>query len=274
MMDFQHLFPQLEPWVANLVNVWPAYIIKPQFAWWEVLHIVSLFILGGCTILVSLRLIGVGMTEESSSTIYRNVRPWLAAGVIGVIASGILIGMANAERLYNSAAFLAKMIGLLAALIFTYFVMAPVAKADGEVGPGPRIAAVVGGLVLALAAYVFLASKLVNVGVLHMVFAAGLIVAFAARGKARLVYLGVLAVLVLAQEIVTHTAIKSDDLAKLDPVNKGFMWAIGLWVFGFALYRLFAAKGTDTGPMPKLVGYASILAWVTVAAAGRWIAFA
>jgi hypothetical protein len=43
-------FPELRPWVEGLVNVWPAYIIKPQFASWQVLHILSLVILGGTTI--------------------------------------------------------------------------------------------------------------------------------------------------------------------------------------------------------------------------------
>ena len=46
-MKFSQLFPHLRPWVLNLVNIWPAYYVKPNFAIWEVFHILSLVILGG-----------------------------------------------------------------------------------------------------------------------------------------------------------------------------------------------------------------------------------
>ena len=92
-MTVAELFPEIRPWVENLVNVWPAYIIKPQFASWQVLHILSLVILGGSSILLNLRLIGVGITEEPPSEVARNMRPWLHVGVVGITLSGILIGI-------------------------------------------------------------------------------------------------------------------------------------------------------------------------------------
>ena len=126
-MNFAEFFPDLRPWVLHLADVWPAPMVQPQFAHWEIWHIVSLFLLGGCIILMSLRLIGAGLTSEPPSVIEKNVRPWLAFGVFGVLASGVLIGMANAEKLYDSPAFLVKMISLLAAIIFTYAVAVPTA---------------------------------------------------------------------------------------------------------------------------------------------------
>ena len=51
-MTLEQLLPQLAPWVANLENVWPATFIKPQFAQWQVLHILSLVVLGGTTIIL------------------------------------------------------------------------------------------------------------------------------------------------------------------------------------------------------------------------------
>src|SRR5206468_11326240 len=100
-LNFEVFFPALRPWVMNLVNVWPAYIVKPQYANWEVLHILSLTLLGGTAILMNLRLLNVGIVEEPPSEVYRNLRRWQDVGVIGIIISGILIGMANAEKLYD-----------------------------------------------------------------------------------------------------------------------------------------------------------------------------
>jgi hypothetical protein len=54
-ITFGELLPSLRPWVQHLDQVWPAYIIKPQFASWEVLHILSLVLLGGASILMNLR---------------------------------------------------------------------------------------------------------------------------------------------------------------------------------------------------------------------------
>ena len=54
--------------------------------------------------------------------------------MIGIIVTGVLIGSANAERLYDSAAFIVKMLALIAGIILTYGVSRPVAAADGAVG--------------------------------------------------------------------------------------------------------------------------------------------
>ena len=93
----------------------------------------SLITLGGTSILMNLRLIGVGLTQEPPSELYRSLRRWQTIGVIGIVVTGVLIGMANAERLYDSAAFIVKMLALVAGIILTYGASRPVAKADGAV---------------------------------------------------------------------------------------------------------------------------------------------
>jgi hypothetical protein len=58
-------------------------------------------------------------------------------------------------------------------------------------------------------------------------------------------------------------------------VNIGFAWTFATWIVGCALAQLFAARGGEPGgPLTRLIGYVTILVWVTGAAAGRWIAFA
>src|SRR5678815_2835701 len=118
----QDIFPQIADWIASLDDIFPGKQVKPWFAQWEVGHILSLIVLGGSSILLNLRLIGVGLTDEPPSELHRNMRGWMIAGVIGIVATGLLIGSANAERLYTSEAFTAKMIGLLAGIILTFAV--------------------------------------------------------------------------------------------------------------------------------------------------------
>ncbi|MFC3069087.1 DUF6644 family protein [Phenylobacterium soli] len=275
-LTFEYFFPALRPWVVNLVNVWPAYIIKPQFAAWEVLHILSLVLLGGAAILMNLRLIGAGITDEPPSVVYRNLRRWQDVGVIGIVVSGILIGMANAERLYDSTAFVVKMLALVAGVILTYGASRPVARDEGAVGPGARLSLLVGGALFVLAIGVFVTGALINVGLFHVLTAAALLVLAVTRGRLRWIYLAGLLALIAVQSFITHAMIQPDDLARLDPVNKTFFVLFSVWIFGAAAVQLFArrADGDTAGPLAKAIGYATILVWITGAAAGRWIAFA
>lgn len=274
-ITFEYFFPALRPWVVNLVNVWPAYIVKPQFAAWEVLHILSLILLGGTAILMNLRLVGAGLTDEPPSEVYRSLRRWQDLGVGGIVVSGVLIGMANAERLYDSTAFVVKMIALLAGVILTYGASRPVARRDGDVPAGAKLWLLVGGALFLLGLGVFVTGPLINVGLFHVLTAAALIVLAAARGRLRWIYLAGLVLMIAVQSFITHAMIQPDDLAKLDPVNKIFFVLFSLWIFGAAAVQLFA-RGTDrdSGPLARLIGYATILVWIAGAAAGRWIAFA
>lgn len=273
-LTFEYFFPALRPWVVNLVNVWPAYIIKPQFASWEVLHIVSLILLGGTAILMNLRLVGAGLTEEPSSEIYRNLRRWQDVGVVGIVVSGVLIGMANAERLYDSTAFVVKMIALVAGVVLTYGASRPVARADGQVPQAAKAWFAVGTVLWLVAIGVFVTGALINVGLFHLLTAAALIVLIAVQGRLRWIYLGGLALLIAVQEVITHAMVQPDDLARLDPINKAFFGLFSLWIAGAALVQLFTPRNEAAGALRKLIGYATILVWVTGAAAGRWIAFA
>ncbi len=274
-MKFSQLFPHLRPWVLNLVNIWPAYYVKPNFAIWEVFHILSLVILGGSAILIGLRLIGVGLTEEKPSEIYKNLRVWLNTGVIGVVITGVLIGMANAERLYDSPAFMVKMIALLAGVILIYGATRPIALAEGAVSGWAKIATAAALLIWLAGIVVFLTGGLITPGLFHVITAAALIVLFVSRGRLRWVYLGGVVVILLAMYLATHVIIVRDDLAHSDPANVALAWVMALWIFGVAAWQVFATRRDPTAPLiPKVVGYATILIWISAAAAGRWIAFA
>lgn len=277
-MAAQDLFPQLAGWIGNLDDVFPGKPIKDSvsaFAVIEVGHIISLVILGGASILLNLRLLGAGLTDESPAEVNRNLRGWMHAGVIGILTTGLLIGSANAERLYTSQAFTAKMIGLVAGIILTYAVTLPATRNDGRLGAVSRVLSVIGCAIFAVALWVFYEAKLSNPGLWHVIMAGALITLFATRGLIRLVYFAGLAALVLAQQVMTHFIIKPDDFTRLDPANKAFAWAFVAWIVGCAIaYALRDRRDAQSAGFVRFMAYAATLVWVMTAAAGRWLAFA
>ena len=274
-ITFATLFPHLRGWVQHLIQVWPAYVVKPNFAIYEVFHIFAIVLLGGTSVLIGLRLVGKGLTEEPASEIYRNLRPWLHLGVAGIIVSGVLIGMANAERLYDSPAFLAKMLALAAGVIFTYGVVRPVALADGVVSPSARAWTAVAAAPFALTLWVFSTGGLITPGLFHPLTALVLVVLVAVGGRARWIYAAGVGAMLVAMYLATHVFIAPDDLKHSDPTNVVLACLLGAWVLGFAAWRgARSLRGAAPGGLTQVIGYASILVWVTAAAAGRWIAFA
>jgi len=271
----QDFFPHLADWVANLDDVFPGVLVKPYFAQFEVGHLLALVVLGGSSILLNLRLIGVGLTDETPREMNRNLAIWVHIGVIGIIVTGLLIGSSNAERLYTSEAFSAKMVGLLAGVVMTYGVTLPATRNNGEVGSLSRVCAIVGLAIFAVAIWVFLSAKLANPGLWHVIFAAGLIVAYATRGLTRIVYLSGAGLMIVAQQVMTHVVFKADDYANLDPTNKAFAWGFVVWILGAAIvHAVSSGRGANGGSFTKAMAFAAILVWVMTAAAGRWLAFA
>ncbi len=279
-MKFSILLPGIRAWVLHLDKVWPAYIVKPNFAYWEVMHVLAIVILGGCSILLGLRLIGYGLTEEKPSELYKNLKVWLHTGVIGVTVTGVLIGMANAEKLYDSPAFFVKLVSLVAGIIITYFAMRPIALADGEVTPRSAVGGVAGLAVWSVGLWVFLSGGLLTPGFFHVMTAAALVVLFITRGPLRLIYAAGVAVALVAYFLATHVFIPWGDLKHADPANVIISVLLGLWIAGAAVVqtvlnrRNVESETADRGALfAKLIGYAVILVWVCAAAAGRWIAY-
>lgn len=276
-MKFSILFPHLRPWILGLAHSWPGAMVKSNFAVWEVFHILALVMLGGGAILVGLRLAGAGLKEEAPSEVYRGIGPILTVGAVGIVVTGLLIGAANAERLYDSAAFTAKMLALAAGLILTFGALRPVALADGAVGGGAA-AATGAGLVLWLAAtVVFLTGGLITPGLFHVLTAAALVVFATSRGRRRWVFVGGVGVILSAMYAATHVLIPAGDLAHADPANVALAWVMAAWIAGAAASEglsRFRQGPTAVGWLPGIIGGATILVWVTAAAAGRWIAFA
>lgn len=270
--DFQQIIPSVSPWIDSLATDPVAVALQSWFAQIEVVHILGLFLIGSCVIMTSLRLMGAGLVEAPPSLIYRNTRWFLHLGVVLAIGSGLLMGLSNASKLYNNSAFLWKMIAMIAAIIFSYAAMTPTAKADGRPGSGPKIALIVGILIWLLCFVVMLTKKGGNIGIFHVMTAAILVAAAGFAGRMRWVLLAGVAILVIVLQIATHMIWKDPFTDQYTNVNKIFMWVSGIFIFGLSAANIAGLNAAeDSNKLSRLIAYATILAWVTVGAGGRWI---
>ena len=102
----------------------------------QAIHLVFLALFAGALLIVDLRLLGLGMREQSVAKIARDARPWLILGLVGLVLTGTPQLMQNAMREYFSDFFWIKMYVLPIALIYTFTIRQKVAMADeARVGP-------------------------------------------------------------------------------------------------------------------------------------------
>jgi hypothetical protein len=277
-MDFSKLLPGAADWVASLPKTWPFSMWQDVYAPFGALHLVGLALLGGCVILLNLRLMGAGLVEEQPSTLERNLRPWMITGFVIVFGTGLIIGALNSEKLYYSPAFFAKMVALLAAAIFTFGVTNSIARAEGKISTPTLVAGGIAFIIWAYSIGVFSTTEGVSPGVFHMVAAAfaicvicgsrklaGISIRWIAAGLFAVLYGGVF----LAYWIV---GFNNYDQIFLD-LSKWSMIIGSVLLLGLFGYEMYAGKAEAASPLAKLIALFSVLAWVTVAAGGRWIGF-
>ncbi len=268
------IFPGLAPFVTAVGDSGAAAFIKAWFSSWEAVHLASMAILGGTSLLLNLRLIGVGVTDEPPSEMHRNLKTWINVGLFGVLFTGVLMAMPDGRRIYNDAAFTVKMLALAAGIIFTYGVSGPVARADGVVGRAAKAWWLAGMAVLLLGVFSFSTTMGINPGMWHPISWAGLLVLLVIPGRTRWIYFAGLVLLIVAQTVGTHFVVHQDQYAEVAATNKAFAVVFAAWILGFAGFQLFRARSVGAvRPLTQAIGYASILVWFVVAAAGRWIAF-
>jgi hypothetical protein len=101
----------------------------------QAIHLVFLALFAGALLIVDLRLLGLGIREQSLAKLARDARPWVIAGFVGLVVTGVPQLLQNAMREYFSEYFWFKMYVIPIALIFTFTIRQRVALADGRVKP-------------------------------------------------------------------------------------------------------------------------------------------
>lgn len=237
----------------------------------ETFHLLFMAILGGSVLLLNLRLLGVTMPDVPPRDIERATRPWFWVGAAGTIGTGLVMALATVMTVLSSAAFVIKLIALVAAILFSLAVSAFVRKDAAETGRWPLVSAAIAVLLWALSLGLFAFTRNLGTGAL-LVAITGFALFAALTPQRRLAYLaGVTAILAtgITASLLSPASEEGDALARTLSVG-----AVAL-AFGFALTVLFfERRGVWQAFQPtQLIAFASTLAWITTAAAGRWIGF-
>jgi hypothetical protein len=115
----------------------------------ESVHLLALALLGGAVFIVDFRLLGLGLKDREVAEVARDARPWMIAGLIALIVTGIPLFLSEPIKCYYSTAFWIKMTTLPIALVFAFTVRWRVAVADA-VRSTARRQQLVGALSMAL----------------------------------------------------------------------------------------------------------------------------
>lgn len=83
------------------------------------IHIVSLSIVFGSALLINLRLLGIGRAERSVSELTRALVPWIYAGLVVLLFTGIVQTIATVQSVLVTPAFWWKMLMIAGVLILT-----------------------------------------------------------------------------------------------------------------------------------------------------------
>lgn len=243
------------------------------FAIIETAHLLFLAILGGAVLVLNLKLLGAMLADVSAASVERATRPWLITGIAGTLVTGIAMGLTTVNTLLGSAAFLVKMLALVAGILFSLAVSRAARRDEASVsqlGAKARLLAIFATLwwIAALVLFVIgegLASGAFLVALVGFALFATLIT------KWRRAYVLGLAIIlgggILAVEWVSGDGVQGPAWLPLLPLAGALLLAIGIAALERRVPGRIALSST------RLAAFASTLAWITVAAAGRWIGF-
>ena len=113
------------------------------FPAFQSVHLVGLALLGGCVLLVDLRMLGIGLSQQRVRKVHQSARPYLYFSLVLMALTGIPLALSQLVELYQSDAFKLKLIFLVLALTWLFSVRNRCASFEFERPFSQRLAAVV-----------------------------------------------------------------------------------------------------------------------------------
>lgn len=86
----------------------------------EASHLLGLVVIGGCVLIVNMRLLGMGLRGQPAAEVARDVRPFMLGSLAVMLVSGFLLFTSEAIKCYEHAAFWFKMSCLALAIAATF----------------------------------------------------------------------------------------------------------------------------------------------------------
>lgn len=274
-IDFSRLFPEAKGWVDGL-NQWGPFAALDKVdgpfsvSIFGAFHLVGLALLGGCSLLLNLRVLGAGVTDVPMPAMEKSIRPWLITGFLVVFITGLIMGTVNAGKLYSSPAFFVKMEAMLAGLLLTFGTSSSIARADGRVSAAAAFWGGVGFTFYALSMLGFATTIGLNPGTFHILVAGFAILTIISK-RLRLIGLGILGLLCVADALMYFVVgFDNQDMIFMS-ISKYATWVVALALVGLLVFECYTRKSEPASPFARLMAVCAILTWVTAAAAGRWI---
>jgi MFS family permease len=242
------------------------------FAIIETTHLLFLAMLGGAVLALNLKLLGAALGTASTEEVERATRPWLVAGIVGTLVTGVAMGLTTVNTLLASAAFLVKMVALVAGILFSVAV-ARLARRNEAAAPDRnrgKVLAIIASAFWFASLLLFVTGQGLASGAFLVALAGfALFAAFTTRWR-RAYVVGVVAILgggIFAVEWISGDGVEGPTWLPLLPLGGALALAVLIGV----LERRVPER---VSPSPaRFAAFASTLAWITVAAAGRWIGF-
>jgi hypothetical protein len=97
----------------------------------------------GALLVVDLRLLGVGLRRQPLADVARDAQPWLIAGLVGIVLTGIPQTMERATDQYETSTFWVKMYLLLFGLVWMATVRRRAVRQQEPHGAWPRVVGLV-----------------------------------------------------------------------------------------------------------------------------------
>lgn len=85
----------------------------------QTIHILAIAILVGAALVSNLRLAGILATDETQATIVRRYLPWMSPALIVLLATGLLLVVAEPGRTLGNTVFWVKMLLVVSGFVLT-----------------------------------------------------------------------------------------------------------------------------------------------------------